>query len=145
MYLDSAYIAKFYVNERDSAGVRLLIKGADVLESSAWAVAEVHCVFHRHMRERSITPVQCRRLSEAFIEHVRSGIWNFTPVSESLLLRTALRMSLAPAEVFLRTADAIHLASALEVGAKEIWTNDRHMLAAPYFGLEGRTVSNSPE
>jgi predicted nucleic acid-binding protein len=146
MYLDSAYIAKYYLNERDSAEVRRLIQGADSLESSAWALPEVHCVFHRHMRQGSITPAQCRRVAELFLQHVRSGMWTLTPVSESLLMRTASRLSLAPAEVFLRTGDAVHLTTAHEIGAAEIWTNDRHMLgAAPYFGLEGRTVSHSAE
>jgi predicted nucleic acid-binding protein len=141
MYLDSAYIAKYYVNEPDSAKVRRLIGEADSLESSAWALAEVHCVFHRHMREGSITPALCHRLSEKFLEHVRSGIWSFTPISESLLMRTALRMNAAPSEVFLRTGDAVHLMTAVDVGSTEVWTNDRHMLAAAkYFGLEGRSV-----
>jgi len=144
MYLDSAYIAKYYVNESDSAGVRRLIGQADSLESSTWALAEVHCVFHRHMREGSITPAQCRRLAETFIAHVRSGIWCFTAVSESLLMRTAARMSLAPAEVFLRTGDAVHLTTACEIGATEVWTNDRHMLAAaPFFGLVGRSITQT--
>jgi predicted nucleic acid-binding protein len=139
MYLDSAYIAKYYVNESDSGVVRTAIAGADSLESSAWALAEVHCVFHRHMREGSLSAAQCKRLSEAFLGHIRSGIWTLTPVSEALLLRTAAKMRLAPAEVFLRTGDAVHLTTASEIGAEEIWTSDRHLLAAaPYFGLVGR-------
>ena len=142
MYLDSAYIAKFYVNEHDSGAVRQLISKADSLESSAWAMAEVHCVFHRHIREGKISPPQCRRLSEAFLEHVSAGIWNFAAVSESMLTRMAARMRLAPAELFLRAGDAVHLTTAADLGATEIWTNDRHLLAAaPYFGIEGRTVS----
>ena len=39
------------------------------------------------------------------------------------------------------TADAVHLATAREVGEREVWTNDRHMLAAAsFFGLTGRSV-----
>lgn len=142
MYLDSAYIAKYYVNETDSPAVRRLISEADSFESSAWAVAEVHCVFHRHLREASISEADYLSLSTKFLEHVQTGIWNFTPVTESLLLRTALQIGRLPASVFLRTADAVHLATARESGATEIWTNDRHMLAAaPHFGLIGRSVS----
>ena len=48
----------------------------------------------------------------------------------------------APREIFLRTADAVHLTTAQELGERDVWTNDRHMLAtAPYFGLPGRSVS----
>jgi predicted nucleic acid-binding protein len=46
-----------------------------------------------------------------------------------------------PPGVPLRAGDAIHLASALDVGEPEIWTNDRHLLkAATHFGLAGRSV-----
>jgi hypothetical protein len=43
--------------------------------------------------------------------------------------------------LFIRTADAVHLATAHEIGERDVWTNDRHMLAAAaYFGLTGRSV-----
>jgi hypothetical protein len=35
-----------------------------------------------------------------------------------------------PANVPIRTGDAIHLAEALEAGESEIWTTDHHLLAA---------------
>jgi predicted nucleic acid-binding protein len=41
----------------------------------------------------------------------------------------------------LRAGDAIHIVSAVEAGFNEIWTNDRHLLAAAaHFGLKGRCV-----
>ena len=47
----------------------------------------------------------------------------------------------APRNLFIWTADALHLIAAQEAGELEVWTNDRHMLAAAdYFGLSGRTV-----
>jgi predicted nucleic acid-binding protein len=60
------------------------------------------------------------------------------PVTESLLRKTAW---LAPADVPLPAGDAIHTATALETGETEIWTNDRHLLAAvAHFGLAGRSA-----
>jgi hypothetical protein len=39
------------------------------------------------------------------------------------------------------TADAVHLATAYEIGEIDIWTNDHHKLAAAsWFGLTGRSV-----
>jgi predicted nucleic acid-binding protein len=41
----------------------------------------------------------------------------------------------------LRAGDAVHLASALEVGEPEMWTNDRHLrAAATHFGITARSV-----
>ena len=48
---------------------------------------------------------------------------------------------LAPAGRPLRDGDAIHTATALETGETQIWTNDRHLLAAvAHFGLAGRSA-----
>ncbi|HYW45109.1 MAG TPA: type II toxin-antitoxin system VapC family toxin [Bryobacteraceae bacterium] len=141
MYLDSAYIAKFYVNEHDSPAVRKLIRKADALVSSAWAQGEVACAFHRHMRDGSLDQGQFHELLRAFSEHVEAGLWCLIPVTDGLLRRTVALVSSAPAGVYLRAGDAVHLATALDADAREVWTSDRHMLAAaPHFGLTGRTV-----
>lgn len=141
MYLDSAYIAKFYVNESDSAAVRRAIRGADVLVSSMWALGEVACAFHRHLREGSLSQIQFRELLDAFRAHVGKGLWTLLPVSESVMQRMISMIRTSPASVYLRTGDAIHLASAQAAGEQEIWTNDRHLLAAaPHFGVRGKVA-----
>jgi prevent-host-death family protein len=46
-----------------------------------------------------------------------------------------------PQDVPLRAGGALHLATALEVGEQEVWTNDRHLLgAASHFGIVGRSA-----
>ena len=141
MYLDSAYVAKYYVNEPDAAAVRKLIRRATDVCSSAWALAEVICVFHRHVREGSLTPAQGRELIDLFRGHAESGLWNLVPVTDGLLRTTATLIRGLPETVSVRAGDAIHLATALEGGEREIWTNDRHLLAAAtHVGLAGRSV-----
>lgn len=142
MYLDSAYIAKYYINEPDSTAVRKLIRAAPSVCSSTWAQLEVTCVFHRHMREGSLTPDQGRELMEVFMAHVDSGIWNLIPVTNALLRRTSMLIRGLPPTVPLRAGDAIHLTSAMDAGEPEIWTNDRHLLAAAqHFGISGRSIN----
>jgi predicted nucleic acid-binding protein len=141
MYLDSAYIAKFYVNEPDADRVRALIRRADSLASSAWCLAEVACVLHRHLLEGSLSVMQARALAGAFREHVDSGFWNLAPVSDRLLRRVNLMVGGLPRDVYIRARDAVHLITALDLDEAEIWTNDRHLLAAaPHFGLKARSV-----
>lgn len=141
MYLDSAYIAKFYVNEPDAAKVRELIRHAVYVCSSSWAFLEVTCVFNRHVREGSLTAAQGRELSDIFRQHVESDLWNLAPITERLLKRAAALARGLPPNVPLRAGDAIHLATALDLGEKEIWTNDRHLLAAAaHFSVSGKTV-----
>lgn len=141
MYFDTCYVAKFYFNEPDSPKVRELVRTADIIHSSVWALAEFHGVIHRRVREGLLTPVDARALSIRFSEHIHEGLWKLIPVNEALLRRTGALIVSAPPDLFLRTADAVHLATAHEAGEHEVWTNDRHMLgAASYFGLMGRSV-----
>jgi uncharacterized protein len=141
VYLDSAYIAKCYVDEVDSIAVRLLVDKAAALTSSYACVAEVSCVFHRHAREGKLRLWEAREMTQAFLRHVDSGIWTLIPATDRLLRNVATLVGQLPQDVFIRAADALHLTTAQNEGETEVWTNDRHLLAAaPYFGLAGRSV-----
>ena len=141
MYLDAAYVVKHYLNEPESGAIRLLVRRAGLVASSALALAEVQCVFHRKVREGSLTADMAAALCRAFLAHVDEGFWTLVPVRESLLRRAGAIVLASPPSLFLRSGDAVHLTSANELGEKEVWTNDRHMLAAaPQFGLIGRRV-----
>ena len=141
MYLDTSYIAKFYFNEPESQRVRELVRSAEAIHSSLWALAEFHGVIHRRLREGSLSADDGHELSSRFYLHVQEGLWKLIPVHEALLRRTSALIVSAPPNLFIRTADAVHLATAYETGERDVWTNDRHMLAsASYFGLAGRSV-----
>ena len=142
MYFDSAYIAKVYIAEPDSMAVRELVATAETRVSSFWAITEVVCVFQRRHREGIFDAEACADMTSTFLKHVDEGIWRLTPVTSPLLRRTATMIAGLPPTVFIRAGDALHLATAATVGETEVWTNDRHLLAAaPYFGLKGRTVN----
>ena len=141
MYFDTCYIAEFYFNEPESRRVRDVVRSTGTIHSSIWALAEFHAVIHRHLREGVITQADALDLAARFSGHVEDGLWRLVPVTESLLHRVSARMVTAPRELFLRTADAVHLMTAHELGEREVWTKDRHMVAAAaYFGLAGRSV-----
>ncbi len=141
MYFDTSYIAKFYFNEPESPRVRELVRKADAIHSSLWALAEFHAVLHRRIREGGSSPSDARELALRFYEHLEDGLWNLVPVNEALLRRTSALIVSGPRDLFIRTADAVHLTTAHEIGERAVWTNDRHMLAAAaYFGLTGRSV-----
>jgi predicted nucleic acid-binding protein len=141
MYLDSAYIAKFYVAEPDAERVRRVIAEADSLISSAISLGEMACLLHRQMREGYMKRPDIQKVLDAFLDHVDAGFWTLVPVSDSILRRASFLVSTAPENTFLRARDAIHLTTAKEAGELEIWASDRHLLAAaPHFGLTGRSA-----
>jgi uncharacterized protein len=141
VYFDTSYIAKFYFNEPDSTRVRALVRKADAIQSSLWALAEFHAVLHRRIREGALSPSDARELALRFSGHVEDGLWNLIPVTEALLRRTSALIVSGPRDLVIRTADAVHLTTAHEIGERAVWTNDPHMLAAAgYFGLTGQSV-----
>ncbi len=141
LYFDTAYIAKCYLNEDDSGPVRDLAFRADGLYSSSWCIAELACVFQRHIRESHLTRAQTTRLRDFFLTDVEDGIWSLVPISERFLFRVESLVRSLPRSLYLRAGDAIHLAAAQGAGFTEIWSNDRRLLeAAPAFGLIGKSV-----
>jgi len=77
MYVDSAYIAKYYVNEPESEEVRALIRGASELCCSALALVEVACVFRRHVLEGSLSEEHGRELTDHFRRQAVEGHGGF--------------------------------------------------------------------
>lgn len=141
LYFDTAYLAKCYLNELDGTEVRKLARRASGLYSSAWCVAELSCVFQRQVREGRLEAEEAVQWRDTFMEDVRNGVWVLFPVSEYLLYRVESLTRALPAAAYLRAGDAIHLVTAADAGFTELWSNDRHLLAAArYFGLEGRTI-----
>ena len=80
-------VGRYSLPEPDAAAVRRLARSADRLHSSIWCLAEVACVFHRHVREKSLTHEQAAQLQKAFQLDVEKRVWELLPVTEALLHR----------------------------------------------------------
>jgi predicted nucleic acid-binding protein len=141
IYFDSAYVVKCLVREADGAAVRALAREQSAIYTSAIAFAEVSSAIHRHLREGHLTQAQFAEILELFQQQVEEGTWNLLPVRASLLKEVAAEYQRLPAGVPLRAMDALHLVTAGSAGFREIWSNDRHLLAAAArFGLQARSV-----
>ena len=85
--------------------------------------------------------MRVRSFSGRTKEDEQNGVWHWFPLTHDLVLRVCEQIKELPQSVFLRAADALHLACAQHYGFSEIYTNDRHMLAAaPHFGLTGINI-----
>ena len=141
LYFDTTHLGKCYWNEPDGRLVRELAQRADGLYSSAICIAEMAYLAHRKVREGPITPADAVVRQDLFLEDVTNGVITAVPVTERLLRRVEAATRALPPSCYLRTFDALHLVTASDAGFGEVWTNDRHMLAAaPHFGLAGRSV-----
>jgi predicted nucleic acid-binding protein len=141
IYFDSCYLAKLYLMEPDSPDVRARARASGEVVCCLIGWGEVVATLHRHLRDGRLTAPQFRLLSAQVAADVKAGLWTPLPITTELAEAQARRMTGLSGKVFLRAADALHLTCAAEAGLKEIYSSDRHLVAAaPHFGLQPVTL-----
>ena len=137
IFFDTTYLVRLYLDEPGSDAVREIAM-AHPIAASWHAQAELLCTFLRAFREGRLDLAGYQAQRNQFYSDNSSAIFHWLPISETTLTRLDLMLEVAPASTILRAADALHLACAAEHGFKEVYSNDRHFLAAaPQFGLRG--------
>lgn len=141
IYFDSAYIAKFYLSEPESDRVHALAAADGKVCCSTIGRVETAQVFHRKLREGKATKAQSAALFDQFGADCETGLWTWLPLTEDLVASAVRCFREFSPKVLIRSADAIHLVSALEHGLDAIYTNDGRVLAAASaFGIRGETA-----
>ena len=142
IYFDTAYLAKTYLNEPGSAVVRNYLKSTgERVASSSLGRAELVAVFHRNLREGRLEETSHDLVLRQYQSDLWSNLWEWLPVEERFWGMIEKCFSELEPSLFLRGADAIHLVTAKAHGFSELFTNDRHLLAAcDALGLRGRNL-----
>lgn len=141
IYFDSTYIIKCYLNEPGSRDVLQLAQNHPGRASAMHGRIEFWSGIKRHVREQALSRARTDLVFRQFIQDEAAGLWLFLPVQDSLAKSACTRLASLPDDVLCRAADALHLTAAAENGFGEIYSNDRHLLAAaPHFGLKGVNV-----
>jgi predicted nucleic acid-binding protein len=142
LYFDTAYLGKLRWPETGSAAVCRLAEGADELTCAAHGRAEFYSICHRKVREGEATAEQAGIVCAQFESDCANGGIRLLALEQAVLDRVAKAYRSAPPSLYLRAADALHLATAAQAGFREIFSNDRHLLAAAaHFGLAGTNVT----
>ena len=140
IYFDTSYLVRLYYEDAGAAAVRALA-ATDHIACAAHGQAEMLAAFHRKLREGAIRPTAYAALLEQVRAHNGAGAFHWLAPDAEIFQRIGQIYRKLPASVFLRAADAIHLATAAESGFHVVYSNDSHLLAAAkYFGIEGKNV-----
>ena len=138
IYLDTSCLAKLYLDESGAPAVVAWAEGKSDFVCAAHGRLELIATFKRKQREGSLTAAQLGALIATMEQDEASRLLRWLPLDAALIRDACDRMARLPPAVFLRAADALHLACAADAGLKEIYSHDRHLLAAaPHFGLKG--------
>ncbi|MCP5526906.1 MAG: type II toxin-antitoxin system VapC family toxin [Verrucomicrobiales bacterium] len=140
-FFDSSYLVRFYLEDAGFEAVRELASRREAVAAAWHAQAEVVVALHRAFRERRMETADFRAVLAQFLTDSEDGLVRWLLLSDGVQRRVDRVFAEAPATVFLRAADALHLACAAEHGFKEVHSNDQRFLdAAPLFGLRGINV-----
>jgi predicted nucleic acid-binding protein len=130
IFCDTSTLAKLYVPEAESAAVRTRLEAEDAVYLSELARPELMAVFHRRLREGRWTHADFLTAVRQFSADDLAGFWNWLPLDGMIAEAAAKLYTTLPSTVFLRTADSLHLVTALHHNFREIHTHDRHQIAA---------------
>jgi predicted nucleic acid-binding protein len=138
IYFDATFFVRLYIEENRFEEVRAVARTTPVISSSIIAKMETEAALHRHFREGKIVLRALQQANDQFSDDQQHELVEWLPLAPSIIERVHWAFLNLPASVYLRTGDAIHLATASEAGFKEIYSNDRHLLAAAsMFKLKG--------
>ena len=140
IYFDTSYLVRLYYQDPGADAVRSLA-ATDHVACAALGQAEMIAAFHRKLREGTIAVRAYAALVNQVAVHIKAGAFQWLAQDVEIFARVRAVYQNLPASVFLRAADAIHLATAAEAGFRTIYSNDAHLLAAAkHFGVEGKNV-----
>ena len=130
IFCDTSAAAKLYVPEKDSAAVRVMLESEDQIFISEFARVELMSVFHRQLREKIWSRHQFTTATRQFMNDDNNGFWTWLPMSPVIVEAAARTYATLPDSVFLRSADCIHLITAIHHGFTDICTFDKHQTGA---------------
>lgn len=137
IYLDTSYLVRLYYEDAGFVTVRELV-ATDHVACAVHGQAEILAAFHRKLREGAVTAKSYQALLDQFEADCEAGAFHWLPASPEVVERISAVYAGLPRTVYLRGADALHLAAAAANNFKAIYSNDGHLLAAAsYFRLKG--------
>ncbi|HOD46156.1 MAG TPA: type II toxin-antitoxin system VapC family toxin [Opitutaceae bacterium] len=130
IFCDTSAVAKLYVAEKESPAMRALLESEDQVALSELVRAELMGVFHRQLREGRWTRAQFMVAVRQFSNDDLGGFWTWLPLDSTIIESAAKTYTTLPDQIFLRSADCLHLVTALHHSFTEIYTYDAHQTAA---------------
>lgn len=138
-YLDTSALAKLYLQEPDSPAFRSRAIQEAPLQTAHLTRHELRTVLYRREFEGSLQRGGAALLFQDFDEDVAAGliiIQDESPGVEQEFVHVLEQCFLAALPVFIRTNDALHVATARNAGVSDFITADnRQRAAAAHLGL----------
>jgi predicted nucleic acid-binding protein len=138
LYLDTSALLKLYVREAGSDVVQAVIEAQDE-PLPIWELQEMELINALRLKVfwKDITPANADRQIELFDQRKARGLYYFPQIHRAELQSDFRNLSATTPVRGCRTLDLLHVACALQLGARSFLTFDeRQRNLASEFGLE---------
>ncbi len=124
IYADSSFFVSLYLTDRHSAEVEIRIAKHPRLWFTPLHLAEWTHAVEQHVFRGQISAIKAAKTYSEFDQDRQAGLWLEAelPVRSFEICTELARNHVARTGT--RTLDTLHVAAALELGAKEFWTFD---------------------
>jgi predicted nucleic acid-binding protein len=126
IYCDSSFLVSLYSPDANSqaATAELQKRRGSVLLLSALAEVEVLNAFELRVFRKELTRDEAARSTSAFASDVKAGTFTSLDLDFAIFQRAKELIAATSADGGCRTADVLHVGSALEAGAERLLTFD---------------------
>ena len=139
IYADTSFFVSLYLPDRHSTEADRRMSAKPRIWFSPLHRAEWTHAVSQHVFRKEITTIEARRAQAELERDLGSGLWVAVDLPESIWSTcTELARRYAP-RLGVRTLDSLHVAAALELGAKAFWTFDERQ--AKLAAAEGLSTS----
>jgi predicted nucleic acid-binding protein len=142
IFCDTSTAVKLYVPEAESTAVRGQLEAEDEVFVSELARVELMGAFHRRLREGIWTREDLTAAVRQFTRDEISCFLTWLPMDNAIIDAAAKTYTSLSEKVYLRSADCLHLVTALHYNFGEIDTHNKHQAAAAVaLGLKPVAIS----
>lgn len=138
IYLDTSYLVRLYVRQEGSQEVHDWLVGTNDWTCCLHGRLEIVSALKRQHREGQLSIKGVTAALRQMEHDEMIGLLHWLPITAELIRHACDQVAALSPKVYLRAADALHLATAADAGLQVIYSHDRHLLAAArHFRLKG--------
>ena len=124
IYADTSFLVSLYLPDRHSAEAEQRMASKPRIWFSPLHRAEWMHAVSQHVFRKEITALEARRAQAELHRDLEDGLWLKVNLPESVWGTCAELARRHGPRLGVRTLDSLHVAAALELGAKAFWTFD---------------------
>lgn len=125
VYVDTSFLISLYSLDANSAAAARAMQSSSATHAiSTLCELEVANALELRVFRKEATTAQARQSAKMFVNDVHNGLYQLSPLSDQMLDKARQLSRQFTSRLGTRTADVLHVAAALELGADAIFSFD---------------------